>query len=65
MRHLIRSNFAAQRGERLLVGKFADDALVLHDGVVGPAEFAVTFSQPENRRRRNLPVLVELRSQRW
>src|ERR1019366_2143543 len=54
----------AQCGERLLVRELPYDALVLDDRVVGLAELAVTFSQPENRRRRNLPVLVELRGQR-
>jgi len=54
----------AQRGECLLVGKFADDALVLDDRVVVPAEFAVTFAQPENRRGGDLPVAVKLRGQR-
>src|ERR1035441_6413254 len=54
----------AQRGERLLVGKIAKDALVLRGGLVGPALRAVTFAQPEPRRGRELPVLVELRRER-
>src|ERR1700690_127257 len=39
----------AQRRERLLVSKFADDALVLDNRVVGLAELAVTFAETENR----------------
>ena len=48
----------------MLIGKIAEDALVLDDGVVGPAELAVTFAQTENRGGCQLPVLVKLRDER-
>ena len=41
-----------------------DDALVLRGGFVGFPLGAVTFAQPEDRRRRQLAVLVKLRGQR-
>ena len=60
----VRQILPAQRGERLLVGKIAEDALVLRGGLVGFSLRAVTFAQPENRRGRELPVLVKLRGER-
>jgi hypothetical protein len=47
-----------------LIGKFADDALVLRGGFVGLSKFAIAFGLSELRRRRNFPVLVELRGDR-
>src|ERR1017187_165011 len=54
----------AQRGDRLLVGKITEDALVLRGGLVGPALCAVTFAETEHRRGRKLAVLVKLRRER-
>ena len=58
-RRFCRQILAAQAGQICLVGKVAQDALVLRIRFVGPAQFAQAFAQAENGGRGKLAVLVE------
>ena len=50
----------AELYERVLIGELAPDALILEDGLVGLALFAIAFAEAEDGGGGDLPVVVVL-----